>query len=86
MNTVIRRTIAGLLLVLVALAVAKSHDVHEKRRRALEHRLRNFLNTIQTATAVLERADLDDNRVKLVHSSLKAEIVRITRFIEDYFA
>ena len=52
----------------------------------MEHRLRNFLNTIQTATAVLERVDLDDNRAKLVHSGLKAEIVRITRFIEDYFA
>jgi hypothetical protein len=86
MNTFLRRTIAGLLLILVALAVTKSHNVHEKRRRALEHRLRNFLNTIQTAKAVLERTDLDDKRVKLVHSSLNAEIVRVTRFIEDYFA
>jgi adenylyl- and sulfurtransferase ThiI len=48
-GTFLRRTLVGLLVVLVVLAVVKSQDVRKKYRRVLEHRLRNFLNTMQDA-------------------------------------
>jgi len=43
----------GLLVVLVVLAVVKSQDVRKKYRRALEHRLRNFLNSMQYALSYI---------------------------------
>ena len=85
MKTFVRRYLAVVLLFLIALAVAKSQDQQRKSRHALEHRLRNFLNTVQSAKALLEHPGLDAKRVKLVQSSLNAEITRLTRFIEDYF-